>query len=180
MNTVNTESVITSCITFSCHKENGPPLSTKPILFAGTWNMYSKKAIPQLIRMIRKRPALGSQFISFILRWPYQANVIKVLLQISNTMVRIIFFIKKFFLLLVILLNKFIYCLCFIQCKISNPCTAQTSEISANTQCFSKIVCQTSYIRARCAYHPENNFRQSNLSYFKFFYKYFSWFQLYF
>jgi hypothetical protein len=50
--------VITSCITFSCTRENGPPLPLYPILFAGTWKIYSNKAIPQLIKMIEVRPNL--------------------------------------------------------------------------------------------------------------------------
>ena len=50
--TVNNENmmrVIASCIVFSCTRLKGPPSSTKPARFAGTWKRYSKKASPQLI-----------------------------------------------------------------------------------------------------------------------------------
>jgi hypothetical protein len=40
--------------------------------------MYSKKAIPQLIKIIEKRPRPCDQLISLNLRWPYQARVMKV------------------------------------------------------------------------------------------------------
>ena len=43
--TANTTSETHSWITFNCTSENGPPLSTKPRRFAGTWQQYSKKAI---------------------------------------------------------------------------------------------------------------------------------------
>jgi hypothetical protein len=95
VNAENTTIVITSWITFSCHNEKGPPLSTKPILLAGTWKRYSKNAIPQLIRIIKNKPAPGSQFSCFIFKCPYQASVINALEQISNTIVRIIFFMKE-------------------------------------------------------------------------------------
>src|SRR4051794_4241882 len=44
-----------------------------PIRLAGTWKMYSKRAIPQLRAMAQIR----GRFASF--RWPYQAIVMKVL-----------------------------------------------------------------------------------------------------
>ena len=40
-----------SCITLSCTKVNGPPLSMKPMRLAGTWQQYSKKAMAQLNMM---------------------------------------------------------------------------------------------------------------------------------
>jgi hypothetical protein len=51
----NRISVITSCMTFSCHRLNGP-FSLKPIRLA--WKQYSKKAIPQLIKMMATNPRL--------------------------------------------------------------------------------------------------------------------------
>ena len=38
--------VITSCITFSCIREKGPPSSAEPMRLAGTWKQYSKKLCP--------------------------------------------------------------------------------------------------------------------------------------
>src|SRR5688500_16683153 len=70
-NRVNTSSVITSWITFSSTSENGPPFSLYPKRFAGTWKQYSKKAIPQLMTMIAKSPALSNQRHSLNFRWPY-------------------------------------------------------------------------------------------------------------
>src|SRR6185312_4275710 len=96
--TVKTERVITSWIIFSCHKENGPPSSLNPILFAGTWNMYSKKAIPQLIRITRNKLTPASLPISFSLKWPYHASVINVLEQINKKTVNSAFFIMEFIL----------------------------------------------------------------------------------
>ena len=40
-----------SCITLSCTRLNGPPLSMNPMRLAGTWQQYSKKAIAQLKAM---------------------------------------------------------------------------------------------------------------------------------
>src|SRR6185312_891922 len=96
MKPVKTESVITSWIIFNCHKEKGPPFSSKPILLAGTWNMYSKKATPQLPRMTKKRLTPTSLFISFNFKWPYHASVINVLEQINRNTVRSAFFIVIF------------------------------------------------------------------------------------
>lgn len=79
--------VITSCITFNCHKLNGPPFSLKPILFAGTWKEYSNKAIPQLISIIIGKVKLLNQLISLNLRCPYHAIVINMLDSISKPMV---------------------------------------------------------------------------------------------
>lgn len=58
VNIENTVIVMTSCMTFSCQRLNGPPFSMKPILLAGTWKQYSKKAIPQLIRIIANKGRL--------------------------------------------------------------------------------------------------------------------------
>ena len=45
--TVNTVREITSWMILSCIRLKGPPFSTNPILFAGTWAQYSKNATPQ-------------------------------------------------------------------------------------------------------------------------------------
>ncbi len=84
---VNTTSVITSWITFNCQRENGPPFSAKPILFAGTWKMYSKRAMPQLIRITAKRLSPLNDDISLNFKCPYQANVIKVFDNIRSKIV---------------------------------------------------------------------------------------------
>ena len=42
----NTIRLMHSCTTLSCTKENGPPLPWKPMRLAGTWQQYSKKAMP--------------------------------------------------------------------------------------------------------------------------------------
>ena len=89
--TVNTVSDITSWMIFSCIRLKGPPFSTKPILFAGTWAQYSKNATPQENRMTRMRGQLEEIFISCSLRWPYQANVIKTLDAMSSNIVQIAF-----------------------------------------------------------------------------------------
>ena len=83
----NTVRVITSWITFSCQMENGPPFSIKPILLAGTWKQYSKKAKPQLNKIISGKPKLLNQLKSLSFRWPYQAKVMKMLEMISNIIV---------------------------------------------------------------------------------------------
>src|SRR5690242_1791731 len=49
--------------------------------FAGTCRQYSKKAMPQLARMISHIGALWTR------RWPYQAAVMKTLEPMSNRMV---------------------------------------------------------------------------------------------
>lgn len=72
--------VITSCIIFSWKPLN--PLAN-PIRLAGTVKQYSKKAIPQLMRMAFHKG------IPFSFRCQYQANVIKMLEQISKKTVRI-------------------------------------------------------------------------------------------
>ena len=95
--TTNTVSVITSWITFNSINENGPSLPWKPILLAGTWKQYSKKAIAQLINIMAKRPKDSTHFNSLNFRWPYQANVIKELESTNSPIVYklfIIWFIK--------------------------------------------------------------------------------------
>src|ERR1700730_15174105 len=60
---------MTSCIVLSC----AALYTALPQRLAGTASQYSKKAIPQLVRI-----TAGSQ-LSLYLRWPYQANVMKIL-----------------------------------------------------------------------------------------------------
>ena len=83
--TVNTVSEITSWITFSCRRLKGPPLPVNPILLAGTVRQYSKNAIPQENRITRISGQPVEIFISDSFRWPYQANVMKML---ENTSIR--------------------------------------------------------------------------------------------
>ena len=83
----NTVRLIHSCITFNCISEKGPPLSIQPIRFAGTWQQYSKKAIPHEKAMM---PMSGHDFVTPLCckeRCPYQASVIKILLRIRSKMV---------------------------------------------------------------------------------------------
>gem|GEM_PF-4336402 len=86
--TVNTTNVIASWITFNCHRLNGPPLPSKPRRLAGTWKIYSKKAIPQLIRIMAKSPRLLNQLICLNFRCPYHAIVIKLLDSNKRKIVR--------------------------------------------------------------------------------------------
>jgi hypothetical protein len=78
---------------------NGPPFPTNPILFAGTWKQYSKKAIPQLIIIIENSPNLLNAGISANLRCPYHAKVMKVLDKTNNRIVYVVFIfhLSKFF-----------------------------------------------------------------------------------
>ena len=84
---MKTIKVITSWITFSSSSEKGPPCPLKPILFAGTCMQYSKKAIPQLIRMIAKSPIPANLFDSLNFKCPYHAKVIKMFESTSKPMV---------------------------------------------------------------------------------------------
>ena len=86
--TVKTVRETTSWIIFSWTRLNGPPFSLNPILFAGTRNQYSKKAIPQDIRTIRTSGQSVLIFISCNFRCPYQANVMRMLEQTSRRTVR--------------------------------------------------------------------------------------------
>ena len=89
--TTKTTRVMTSCMTFNCNNVNGPPFPLKPIRLAGTWKQYSKRAIPQLIRMITNRGSASNHLNSRIFKWPYHAKVIKTLEMTSIPMVRKIF-----------------------------------------------------------------------------------------
>jgi len=96
VNTVKTSNVITSCMTFSCTSEKGPPFSLNPIRLAGTWNIYSNRAMDQLIRMMENKPSLLNQLQCENFRCPYQAIVINVLERTSSPMVNKAFMINFF------------------------------------------------------------------------------------
>src|SRR5580704_11077628 len=82
--TTKTTRVITSWITFSWTRLKGPPCSWNPIRLAGTWKQYSKKATPQLRRMIPNKDGCQELFFPKKRRCPYQAMVIKELDRISR------------------------------------------------------------------------------------------------
>ena len=86
-NAVNTINVIASWITFNCQSVNGPPFSTNPILFAGTWAEYSKRAMPQLIKITEIKFRLLNHANCLNFKWPYQAVVIKIFDKMSNAIV---------------------------------------------------------------------------------------------
>lgn len=71
----NTLKVTTSCNILSCASER----SVNPIRFAGTWNIYSSRAMPQL-----KKAAIYQGLSLRFFRWAYQAKVIKIF-DIANS-----------------------------------------------------------------------------------------------
>ena len=86
----NTPSEMASWMTFNWTNENGPPLPINPNRLAGTWQQYSKSAMPQLIKIT---PINGMEFHPFIalnFKWPYQANVIKAFDTINNSMNKVL------------------------------------------------------------------------------------------
>ena len=109
---VNTVSEITSWITFSCMMLNGPPLSMKPILLAGTCAMYSNSAIPHENRITMMSGQLLEIFISLSFRCPYHANVMNRLDITSSNMVQIPFTIISICFLIVV------KCVCLHHCYI--------------------------------------------------------------
>lgn len=135
MKTVKTESVITSWMIFNCHNENGPPFSSNPILLAGTWNMYSKKATPQLPSIIKKRLTPTSLFISFSFKCPYQASVINVLEKINKTTVRSAFFIFAF---LKIILSVDYFSIFHVEQPVTQLC--QFFIMSYDQKCLLKTI----------------------------------------
>lgn len=84
---VNTVKDITSCITFSWNNEKGPPFPLKPILFAGIWHMYSKRATPQLKSITIIKGIASNHLNPLSLKCPYQANVINMFEVINKSMV---------------------------------------------------------------------------------------------
>lgn len=60
----------------------------EPIRFAGTCKQYSKKAIPQEMRMTRISGQPSEMCISCSFRCPYQAKVIQIFEPISNRIVQ--------------------------------------------------------------------------------------------
>src|ERR1700761_9673879 len=75
--TEKTTSVMHSCRTLSC----GTDHSEEPMRLAGTWKMYSKRAMPQLARI-----TIHSGW-SLNFRCPYQARFMKVLEMVSRRIV---------------------------------------------------------------------------------------------
>ena len=71
--------VITSCKSFSCPTD----MTWWPMRLAGACSRYSNRAMPQLTRA-----AMIQGLCARFLRCPYQAKVIKTLLQQSRPMVR--------------------------------------------------------------------------------------------
>ncbi len=94
--TVKTVREITSWMIFSCMRLKGPPLSTNPILLAGTWAQYSKNATPHEKRITMISGQLEEIFISWSLRWPYQANVMKTFDAMSRSIVQSAFMVLGF------------------------------------------------------------------------------------
>ena len=88
---VKTVKEITSWMTFSCMRLNGPPFSTNPMRLAGTCAQYSKNATPHEKRITRMSGQLEDIFISWSLRWPYQANVMNTFEATSRSIVQIAF-----------------------------------------------------------------------------------------
>ena len=84
---VNTLSVITSWMIFSCISENGPPLSTNPMRLAGTIKQYSSSAMPHDTKITTTSGQWVEMPAVWSLRCPYQAKVIKVLEIINSAMV---------------------------------------------------------------------------------------------
>ena len=62
-----------------------------PILLAGTCAQYSKKATPHEKRITAISGQLEEIFISWSLRWPYQANVMNTFEAMSNIIVQMAF-----------------------------------------------------------------------------------------
>ena len=83
----NTERDITSWMTLSWTRENGPPFSIKPMRFAGTWKAYSANAISHEKTMMPHKGQLSMSFICWSFRCPYQAKVINTLDTISSRIV---------------------------------------------------------------------------------------------
>ena len=84
---VKTVSETTSCITLSCRRVKGPPLPTKPILLAGTWQAYSNKAMLQENTITPIKGHEVEIFISWSFKWPYHANVMKTFDTINKRIV---------------------------------------------------------------------------------------------
>ena len=105
-NTPNTTHDITSCITFNCTNENGPPFMSEPIRFAGIRNAYSSSATHQLISTINTIEVFGEMtFISWSFRLPYQARVMKLFDTINSKIVSNDFDIVVYFYCFLIILG---------------------------------------------------------------------------
>ncbi len=85
-------------VTLSCTRENGPPLMSEPMRLAGIRNEYSSRATHQLVSTMITIDVLGEMiFMSWSLRLPYQASVIKLFEMINSRMVIRIFDIVVYF-----------------------------------------------------------------------------------
>ena len=84
-------------MTLSCTRVKGPPFSLEPMRLAGMDRQYSKKAIPQDIRMMRISGHPVEIFISCNLKCPYQAKVINTFDATSISIVQIPCCIDSFF-----------------------------------------------------------------------------------
>ncbi len=92
MKTMKTVREIASCITFSSVNEKLPPNSLEPKRFAGIIKQYSKKAMPQLMRIMPKMPQFSNLFPkNLYFKCPYQAIVINTLEAMSKAIVQIFF-----------------------------------------------------------------------------------------
>lgn len=87
LNTTKTDRVSTSCIIFNCKREKGPPYSVDPNLFAGTWTIYSNKAMAQLNSITPQSGRFLSCSTPLNFKCPYQARVINTFDIISKPMV---------------------------------------------------------------------------------------------
>ena len=87
----NTMRDMHSWITFSWTSEKGPPLPWNPILLAGTWQQYSKKAIPHENAMTPIKGQLLVTPVCWRRKCPYQASVMKMLLRQRRSIVYIPF-----------------------------------------------------------------------------------------
>ena len=87
----NTMSEIHSWMTFSCTKENWPPFPSKPRRLAGTWQQYSKNAIPHEKSITPHSGHWEDRPLCWSFKWPYHAIVMKILLKRSSRMVEIPF-----------------------------------------------------------------------------------------
>ena len=81
---VKTVMEMTSAMTLSWNRLNGPPLPWKPILLAGIMKQYSSRAMPQEKRMVATRGQEREMPRCASCRCPYHAKVMNTLLTISS------------------------------------------------------------------------------------------------
>ena len=85
--TANTPRLIHSCMTFNCISEKGPPLPTKPMRFAGTWQQYSNRAMPHEKAITPIIGHFAATPVACSFKCPYHASVMKTLLSMSKIIV---------------------------------------------------------------------------------------------